>query len=575
MTRRSIGCLATLLVLSACNPGVETPTPTARRITGVVVDGLTETPLSGVRVRTRDGRATATTDPRGRFQLTAAGATSRLWLDREGYVGGQLVLLAGAAEARAHLFPEAPTDAVIDAFFARQPVRRHMHPAHERPLTEPEGDIGVVRAAESEAGALPATIRVWRSGGTALQPTSANGWADNSCHPDAVVLELPREEYVKGVIPHEWFPSWHPEALRAGAIAARTYAVRWAQRGGRWDCADVDDGTVTQVYRDDRADTTNAAVDATAGQVVARDGAVISTEYSAENSDPTEFGVAEPTCTGTDRFGHGRGMCQWGTHRWASAFCANEPCDWGGFGDEAIPRDHVWMVEHYFPGACVSGDGVDTPPCAVIGAGGGIVDDAGPCFQTFGPSEFWRTEALGHDGGLHWTNAFMADAPSNWARWQLHFAASGRYEVEVFVEATFGVYTAARYEVVSADGVEEVRLDQSAAAGWRPLGTFNFEEDGAVHLLDNEDTTVPADQHIVADAVRLTPEGSPPLDAGPNTDAGGRVDGGSTQPRRLGPDPMEALGDDEGGCHVGGRPSTPVALLLLGVAALFVARRRR
>lgn len=571
MTRRTSGCLATLLLLSACNPGPEAAPAPVQHLRGRVTDGLTDAPLASVRVRTRDGRASATTDRQGRFELTVTAPTPRLWLDRAGYVSGQVVL--AGAETDARLFPEAPTDEVIDAYFARQPVRRHAHPAHERPLADPDGDIGVVRAAGGEAGAIPATIRVWRSGGTALQPTSENGWADNSCHPDAVVIELPREEYVKGVIPHEWFPSWHPEALRAGAIAARTYAVRWAQRGGRWDCADVDDGTVTQVYRDDRSDTTNAAVDATAGQVVARDGAVISTEYSAENSDPTEFGVAEPTCTGTDRFGHGRGMCQWGTHRWASAICANEPCDWEAFGGDATPRDHTWMVEHYFPGACVSGEGVDTPPCGVLGAEGGIVDDAGPCFRTFGPSEFWRTEPIGHDGGLHWTNAFMASAPSNWARWELHFAAPGRYQVEVFVDATFGVYTQARYEVESADGVEEVRLDQSAAAGWRSLGTFRFGDEGEVRLLDHEDSAVPPDQHIVADAVRLTPEGSPPVDAGPRPDGGADIDGGNAAPRRLGPDPMEAV--DVGGCHVGGRPSAPVAFLWAFAALAWMTRRRR
>ncbi len=169
----------------------------------------------------------------------------------------------------------------------------------------------------------PDTIRIWRrrlDGSTA----SCMGRVDI----------IPFDQYVKGVLPHEWIPSWHARALETGAIAIRTYAAAWVAAGGKYTCADLDDTAASQVYRDETLAKTDAAVDATADIFIVKDGAVVLAEYSAENSDPTATGVAEPYCTGRTLAGHGRGACQWGTQRWA----LNEG------------KDYVWMIPHYYPG---------------------------------------------------------------------------------------------------------------------------------------------------------------------------------------------------------------------------------
>lgn len=167
---------------------------------------------------------------------------------------------------------------------------------------------------------VPPLIRVWRRG--------LDG-SRSSCEGRVDVLDL--EEYVRGVVPSEWMPAWNASALEAGAIAARTYAAFWVAAGGRYDCADVDDTTWTQVYRDTRHPRTDAAVEATLGAVAVRDGSLVFAEYSAENGDPTAHGVAEPHCRNRRVQGHGRGMCQWGTERW------------GRDG-----KDAAWMVGHYY-----------------------------------------------------------------------------------------------------------------------------------------------------------------------------------------------------------------------------------
>src|SRR5687767_12736545 len=133
----------------------------------------------------------------------------------------------------------------------------------------------------------PATIRVWRRG---LDGSTA------SC--SGRVDVIPFETYVKGVLPHEWIPSWDPLSLEMGAVAIRTYAWWWIEAGGKYDCADLDDTTASQVYEDEYLPKTDAAVDVTAGVSIVRDGSLVFAEYSAENSDPTDFGVDEPYCSG-------------------------------------------------------------------------------------------------------------------------------------------------------------------------------------------------------------------------------------------------------------------------------------
>ena len=571
MRRSSLFATLMLAMLAiACVP----ETDGFGRVMGVVTDPITERPLADVRVRAHDQGETRT-DSTGHFELSVRAGEHRLWLDRVGYVDAQRanvrVHAGEVTEVDPQLFPVAPADEDVVLYFARQPVRRHAHPAHERPTPtdEVDSDIGAVRAAIHEPPTLPTVIRVWRSSRAgALAPSSSNGWADNSCHVTAEVEEHPLEEYVKGVIPREWLPSWHPESLRAGAIAARSYGSSHALSGGRWACADVDDGTVTQVYRDDRYQATDEAVDATASMAVMRGESVVRAEYSAENSDPTAFDVSDPTCTGEALHGHGRGMCQWGTQRWASGICANEPCNFGAFGSE--PKTYTWMVEHYYPEATVVGGSVvPLPPCGIIPAAGGILDDAGPCFTAFGPSASWRSETAGWEGGLRWTNAFMAATPSNWGRWRMHFEAPNRYRIEIYIDGAFGDYPATRYSVRHRDGIDEIIVDQGSADGWVTLGTFDFGDDGEVAVFDNYAATVAADQHIVADAVRVSPEGdAPPIDAGPR-DAMDPVDGGDTPPV------AEANG---GCCHVGPTftPGAPAGLgLVLAIGFVMRSNRRR
>jgi SpoIID/LytB domain protein len=101
------------------------------------------------------------------------------------------------------------------------------------------------------------------------------------------VERIPLERYVRGVVSAEMPSSWPLAALEAQAIASRTYALTNHAGGSRFD---VYSDTRSQMYRGVAAETaaTNAAVAATAGQIVTYGGRPAVTYYFASSGGMTE-----------------------------------------------------------------------------------------------------------------------------------------------------------------------------------------------------------------------------------------------------------------------------------------------
>lgn len=102
------------------------------------------------------------------------------------------------------------------------------------------------------------------------------------------------EDYLKGVVGHEMYPSYNIEALKAQAIAARTYALYniGKHSGSGYDICDT---THCQVFYGLDTDNNYAsyanvrkAVDETAGQILTYQGKLAPTYYSASNGGYTE-----------------------------------------------------------------------------------------------------------------------------------------------------------------------------------------------------------------------------------------------------------------------------------------------
>jgi stage II sporulation protein D len=95
------------------------------------------------------------------------------------------------------------------------------------------------------------------------------------------------DDYVRGVIAAEMPSSWAPEALKAQAVAARSYAITSDVAGTFYN---LYPDTRSQMYRGVSAETpaTDAAVAATAGQVVTYDGAPVITYFFSSSGGHTE-----------------------------------------------------------------------------------------------------------------------------------------------------------------------------------------------------------------------------------------------------------------------------------------------
>ena len=130
----------------------------------------------------------------------------------------------------------------------------------------------------------PAGVRSYH--GALRSATPQPGSADRD-----TVNVLGLEKLVRGVVPAEMPVSWHPEAVQSQAVAARTYAVNDRRRNKKryfHTC----DTTSCQVYagkggEDPRG---NAAVRATAGEIVTHDGAPALTQFSSSSGGWTARG---------------------------------------------------------------------------------------------------------------------------------------------------------------------------------------------------------------------------------------------------------------------------------------------
>jgi hypothetical protein len=200
---------------------------------------------------------------------------------------------------------------------------------------------------------IPTNIRVLREDGETI---------------DYISLQT----YCQRSLPSEWYASWGEigpggsgtNSLLAGAVAIRTYAIGYINnpRNVAYDIC----GTPTcQAYNHSASYSgTTVAVNFTANYIMIEPGTTRIgfkiTEYSAENNSlgfscgdgftqPTGGCIADPVCTGQARYGHGRGLCQWGTARWATGRRMQNRQTSDSVTNGYPIQNWVWLLEHYYP----------------------------------------------------------------------------------------------------------------------------------------------------------------------------------------------------------------------------------
>lgn len=261
------------------------------------------------------------------------------------------------------------------------------------------------------AQAAPSSIRVGRS---------------CSCRNCGTVVTVSMETYVKRVLPNEWIAGWHAESLKAGAIAIRSYAA-WHVYHPASGSYDICDNTCCQKYGTTQYASTDNAADATAG-VYLVDGAgdIMRAEYSAENNDSNGADgcgncyisnrpgdgicLSDSVCCGYTKNGHGRGMCQWGSQRWAA--------------NRGMSYD--WIIDHYYSAFGWSrqnlkvGGAIRAHWLALGGAGGVLGNPT--TFELTTPDGIGRYnhfDGHGAGGSIYWTASIGA--------WEVHGAIRDKW----------------------------------------------------------------------------------------------------------------------------------------------------
>ncbi len=102
----------------------------------------------------------------------------------------------------------------------------------------------------------------------------------------AVINEVPFEAYLVSVVGTEMNNKWPAEALKAQAVAARTFAIK---QGMKYQIAHISDSTTDQAYYGTgvEGEATAAAVQATAGELILHKGAPISPFYYSNGGGMT------------------------------------------------------------------------------------------------------------------------------------------------------------------------------------------------------------------------------------------------------------------------------------------------
>jgi stage II sporulation protein D len=167
----------------------------------------------------------------------------------------------------------------------------------------PAGGVPVAPTLRLPGSAVPLTGPVLFKAGKAplsLDGASYRGALEVSSQGGflRVVNVVGLEDYVQGVVAREMPHSWPPEALKAQAVAARSYALKSFLKGKPYDLySDVR----SQVYGGVAAEEpeSTAAVRATAGRVVTYGGEIAATYYFSSSGGKTAsaadvFGVSIP-----------------------------------------------------------------------------------------------------------------------------------------------------------------------------------------------------------------------------------------------------------------------------------------
>ncbi len=343
----------------------------ATLVVGFVADRESGLPLSGVHVLGGTGKVT--TDAKGYYSVylpvTSDWSKNRLVFIKDGYV----------LEERTGLETWSFGDWIVNV--------RMQRGSGTKSISESKAE----RGASQQLDECTACNTDGPSGtDNAVVPISASIRVGRTCSGTScsTVEVYTMQTYAKYVLPAEWYSCWGSLAngmnsLQAGAVAIRSYGLWYVYNPLRTNY-DICDNTSCQALGSVQSTNANNAVDATDRWILlTASNAVARSEYSAENNNKgcgdgyTGTGTSWPCildlpCQTQTPNGHGRGMCQWGSARWANGtrVLTTSPCSQGTSHGQGT-KTWQQILSHYYPtytlvqGATASMQGTTTDPTSV------------------------------------------------------------------------------------------------------------------------------------------------------------------------------------------------------------------
>jgi len=273
---------------------------------GIVSKITDNSPLDSVEVYVEQYGIVGYTNNEGFFTVEAPVNISKLFFRKTGYTGASQVFLSSnerKKEIDIKLFPENPDEK------EQELIKNNYKLANSNDSLGDILNINRLFYKSTSKTEVPATIRVLM--------------------PDKTVVVMDMNEYLKGVVPSEVPPSWEMDALKAQAVAARSYATANFKHNS--EGADVCTTTHCQAWKPDHNARTDQAVNETSNMSVKYGGEIINALFFShcdghtKNNEDVWGGTPVPylrskscTCGYTFHNAHGVGMCQYGCQAMAS-----------------------------------------------------------------------------------------------------------------------------------------------------------------------------------------------------------------------------------------------------------------
>ncbi|MEC0241351.1 SpoIID/LytB domain-containing protein [Paenibacillus dokdonensis] len=214
-------------------------------------------------------------------QTSDGGSRYAAWVGEAGN-DNELEALRSSVSAKLPQLALSNVDSSLPAFIIRQDVSLGQAVNHyQLSGNDAKGWI------ENGGSEIKVAERSGRSYRGAMEISSLNGQL-------ALVNDLPFEQYLYSVVGGEVPSSWPADALKAQAVAARSYAEFQAGQSSKFKIADVVDTTLSQAYNGISSESASViqAVDATQGEVILKDGKVVEAVFSSNaggvSADPSE-----------------------------------------------------------------------------------------------------------------------------------------------------------------------------------------------------------------------------------------------------------------------------------------------